>query len=394
MKSAAVLDIGSSKIVCLCGSPVKPDGIVVHGTAVCPYAGYRDGAFEDEKSLRSAVIEAIQKAEQESRSRILEVAVAVPAPFAHLAMTEARVPSTGKNRRVTAEDVDDLIAESVKKVSAPGYVLMHSTPVSFRVNGMLSGEVPVGARADEISGYVSHMYVQESFVELLEDVLAAIHVEISMCISAQLAAALLIIPERERVRPAILIDVGYTHTDVALIENAALIRTATVEMGGMQFASDLSFGLDVPLEAAEQVKRRYVFGQEALSGTEIVRMPTGTKRVDSGAIEYIIEARANDLAQTLRQTLRQLGINPEANPVTYLTGGGFGMMKGGGEYLRRALQLPIKRDMPYMPEMNSPNYTSAFGALDFVLKASGDDVEPVEAPEASIVDKIRDIFKK
>ena len=115
-----------------------------------------------------------------------------------------------------------------------------------------------GAKTEELGALVSHMYVREDFVKAMEQVLATLDIEISMSVSSQLFGALAIIPEKERVRPAILIDVGYTHTDVSLVENAALTDMRTIEIGGKHFASDLAFGLDVPLETAEQVKRRYV----------------------------------------------------------------------------------------------------------------------------------------
>ena len=394
MKPAAILDIGSCKIVVLCGSPVNKDGITVHGVAVCPYDGYRDGEFVDEKKLHATVIEAIQLAEQRCRTRIREIAVSVPTPFVRLITSEATVPVSSRSHRVSAQEIDDLISESLKHARAAGHVLMHSTPVSFTVNGVESAEVPEGRRADEISGLVSHMYVREDFVKLIESTLSAIGVEITMCVSAQLCESLLIIPEEERVRPAVLIDVGYTHTDIAIVENAALTATASLDIGGMHFASDLSFALEIPLEAAEQVKRRYGFGQEALSNTEIIRMPTGAIRVERAVIEMIMEARANELIELMKKTLIRFGVHPESYTTTYLTGGGFCMMKGACEYLKRMLALPVKRDMPYMPEMNSPNYTSAFGALDFVLRAAGEETEQADVTVASVVDKIKELFIK
>ena len=394
MKPAAILDIGSSKIVCLCGGFVKREGITVHGVAVRPYAGYEDGAFLDHRSLHSAVVEAIQAAEQESRMRIREVALSVPAAFCRLVMSEASVPIEPRGRRVSGADIDSVISHSLAGADAPGYVLMHSTPVAFTVDGNVSAAVPEGARTEEISALVSHMYVQEDFVHTLEQALSAIDVEVSMCVCQQLCAALAIIPEKERVRPAVLIDVGYWHTDVSLVENTALTVVTSIPVGGRQFASDLAFGLDVPLEAAEQVKRRYVFLQEPLSSTEIVRTPTGAKRVDHAAIDLIMEARASELVTLIRGALGALGIMPEASPVTYVTGGGFVMMKGGTDYLSKRLGLNVRRDMPWVEEMNTPNYTSAFAALDFVLRAMGEEPEAEIAEERSVADRLRDLFKK
>ena len=78
-----------------------------------------------------------------------------------------------------------------------------------------------------------------------------------------------------------------------------------------------------------------------------------------------MDARAQELCALLKKALRDMGVRPEARPAVYLTGGGIAMMHGIGEYLNQQLGFHVRRDMPsYMHEMNSPNYTSAFGALD------------------------------
>ncbi len=393
MKPTAVLDIGSSKIVCLCGSFVNRDGITVHGVSVCPYNGYQTGAFSDHRSLHNAIVEAVSKTEQEARMRIREAAVSVPAPFCRIILSEAALPIGGRGKRVMAEDIDDVISLSLKKVKLNGYVLMHSTPVSFTVGGVVSSALPTGAKTEELGALVSHMFVQEEFVHAMEQALSPLNIEISMSVSSQLCAALAVIPEKERVRPAVLIDAGYTHTDVSIVENAALTDFRSIEAGGKQIASDLAFGLEIPFETAEQVKRRFVFLQEPLSNTEIVRTPKGVKRVEHSAIELIVEARAGELVSLIRTALREMGISPEASPVTYLTGGGIAMMKGGIDYLKRGLQLNIQRDTPWVADMDTPNYTSAFSALDFVLRATSDDVVTDTSP-ATLVDRMRNLFTK
>lgn len=393
MKPATVLDIGSSKIVCVCGSIVHRDGITVHGVSVCPYAGYRNGAFEDYRSLHNAIVETVSQTEQDSRMRIREVALNVPAPFCLLSVTDASVPIGERSRRVMTEDVDEVISASLKKTRPGDYVLMHSTPVSFTVNGSVSAALPIGVKTGELGALVSHMFAQSEFVNSVERALSTLDVEISMCVSSQLSNALTVIPEKERVRPAVLIDVGYTHTDVSIVESAALTDARTIDVGGRHFVSDLAFGLDVPFETAEMVKRRYVFLQEPLSSTEIVRSPAGAKRVEHAVIELIMEARANELIGLIRAALNEMGVTEEASPITYLTGGGLAMVKGGHEFLKRGLRLSIKRDTPWVQDMDTPNYTSAFAALDFVLRATGDDVVSDASP-ATMADRLRNLFSK
>lgn len=398
MKPAAVLDIGSSKVVCLCGSMADGDGIVVHGAGVCTYEGYRDGAFIDKQSLHNAVVEALQKAEQESRIRIRDVALTVPAAFSDLLLTDATL-SLGKPRKTEAADIDRLIALSLEKCKKkPGYTLMHSTPVFFLVDGVSSTEVPEGITTDEISALISHMFVQEAYIRTMQESLDDMGVEISMCVSAQLGESVMLIPEKERVRPAVLIDVGYHQTEISVVENTALTAISTLPIGGYQFASDLSFGLDVPMDAAEQAKRRYVFSLDLQEKSEVLRTAAGSKKVSRSAISYIIEARATELAGMLRREMENMGVNLDARPAVYVSGGGLLMMRGGLDFMRKALNLPLKRDMPWTPRLSSPNYCSAFGALDFVLKANRPQEDTTasgsEEKLGSLLKKIKEFFMK
>ena len=394
MKPTAILDIGSSKIVCLCGSAAVRGGTVVHGAGITDYSGYSEAEFHDTKDLEDAIIYAIRDAEEMARVRIRDIVLSVPGPFTKLVLTDASIRMESKKDRISEDDIDELISLSLAKAHAPGYALMHSTPVTFTLDGYKTSEVPQGQHAGEVSAEVSHMYVKEEFLDLITKILRRLSIEISMCVSTQLAESLLLIPEEERIRPSALIDVGYTHTDISLIENSALTAMRTIDIGGYQFASDLSFGLDIPLDAAEQVKRKYTFLQEDESDTITIRMLTGVKTVDRSVVDYIMDARANEFAGLLQKELRSFGIRPEIRPIVYITGGGFAMMRGGSEFLRHHLEINIRRDMPYMPDMDTPNYASAFAALDFILRASSEnqDETSISGDNRKFTEKLKDLF--
>lgn len=63
MKPTAVLDIGSSKIVCLCGSSAVRGGTVVHGAGIAEYSGFSETEFLNEADLEEAIFTAIRDAE-------------------------------------------------------------------------------------------------------------------------------------------------------------------------------------------------------------------------------------------------------------------------------------------------------------------------------------------
>ncbi|MDO4493143.1 MAG: cell division FtsA domain-containing protein [Clostridia bacterium] len=397
MKPVSILDIGSSKVVCLMGSRAARGGTVVHGTGVAAYSGYADGAFFDEKELEQAIVSAVKEAEVMSRRRIREVALSVPAPFSRLVL------ATGSLRfvdevRITPEHTDELIDLSLEHVQVPGYRLMHSTPVVYTLDGYETAEKPEGKRAGSISAKVSHLYVKNEYIALIARILRGLSIEVTMSVSTPLSVSMLLIPEEERIRPAVLIDVGYLHTDVSLAENNAITNMTSIDMGGAQFASDLSFGLDIPFPDAEQVKRKYSFlVDDSDDDVVVVYMPQGAKRVRREVIELIMTARAEEFAGLIRDALERMGIRPEQQPVCYLTGGGFSMMRGGAEFLRSELGMRVRRDRPFLPTMDTPNYASAFGTLEFVLRElHGDEEEPVRETKEKqgIIKQVRKIFNK
>lgn len=380
MKPTAVLDIGSSKVVCLYGKIADRDGILVSGVGVASCESYLGDEWIDRQGLHDAIIEVIQRAEQEANSRFREVVLTVPTAFSKVVLSDITVSFGGRPRIVEQSDIDALLEASVKKVQHPeGMQLINSTPVFFLVDGVSSTESPVETETEELSALVSHIFVKKDFVETIQDILDDIGVEFSMFINAMHGEALMLIPEQERVRPAVLIDVGYRQTDICVVEGTAITALSSIPVGGYQFASDLAFGLEVTQESAEQAKRRFVFSLDYGDRTEILRTDTESKRVSLDTIAYIIEARAADLAELIREELEHMDVNLSARPAIYLAGGGLLMMRGSLDFLKKQLALPIKRDMPWTPRLSSPNYCSAFGALYFALRFS----HPEEAASAA-----------
>lgn len=396
MKPTAILDIGSSKVVCLIGSTAQRGDTAVYGSGIAAYSGYEGGVFMDEKSLESAIVSAIKDAEDMAKYRIREIALGIPAPFSKLVLSPSSIHISDEKHRINVDDLNKLTDLAIKKVTAPGYYDAQETPVLFTVDGVETPEVPLGRKASVVDMTLSIVYASNYFLETVGRILKPLSIEFSCYASTPHAVASLLIPQNERIRPAILIDVGYLHTDICVVENNAPTNLTSIDIGGAQFASDLAFGLDIPLEYAEKVKRKYSFLQDEESDVETIHMPSGAKRVRREVIDLIMEARAAEFSDLIKKSLDQMGIRLETQPVVYLTGGGFSMMRGGGEYLRQTLGLRVKRDMPFIPGMETPNYSSAFGTLDFALRwnnSEGDFIEE-DIPKRGIVTKIKNLFSK
>lgn len=394
----AIVDIGSSKVICLICSPDGKDGIVVHGAGIREYKGYKRGTIIDEHAFCDAIVDALAQAEGEVRGRVRDISVGVPAPFLKLIMHEGKVSVSARNKRISHRDIDEVITASLDFEAPEGYELIHSTPVEFTIGGVPRSDMPIGATAPELNAMVSHIYVDSHFKRLVSDALLRVGLDADMYIGVPLSEGLFVIPEEERMQQAVLIDIGSTHTDICLMKNAALSALNTIDVGGWHFTNDLSYGLGLTLQVSENVKRRYVYSLDYQDSIDTIRIPGGgVMHVEHSAIQYVIEERTKEIAQLILASLNDMGIAVNRDLRVYMTGGGITLMRGSCEFMERQMGVPIQIRMPWMPRLSSPNYASAFSVVDFVMHANDEDNAgrlQVENNRGKAMRRIRDFFFK
>lgn len=395
-QNTAILDIGSSKVICLLCSAEGKDGIVVRGAGIREYDGYKEGRLLDEQQFSAAIVEALSMAEEEAKIRTRDLSVGVPAPFLKLIVRDGKVQVTAKGHRITQDTVDDLINASLEFEQPEGYDLMHSTPIEFSLDGATRPDMPLGITANALSAPVSHVYVQAHFKSLISAALDRMGLDADMYIGVPLSSGLFIIPPQERTDCAVLIDVGARHTDISLLRGNALIACETIPVGGGHFTSDLAFALGIARPVAESVKRRYVYSLDYQDSIDAIRIPAGgVLRVEHAAIQFIVESRTRELAELIKKTIGEMGVRLSPTLPVYLTGGGISLMRGSCEFLEKEIGVPIKVRMPWMPRLSSPNYASAFSVMDFVMHAEeGEGAGRLEglAGQSNIFKKLRGFF--
>ncbi len=395
-QNTAILDIGSSKVICLICSTQGKD-ITVRGAGIKEYPGFENGRFTDEQLFSNAVVDAISAAEGEARVRIRDLSVGVPASFSKLVLHEGRAEVTSRNGKINGDTIDDLINDSLSFEQPAGYELMHSTPAEFRIGESVTSEPPLGQAAEAVGAMVSHVYMQSAFRMAVSDALDRANLEADMYISVPLSASLFVIPEEERADCAVLIDVGARQTDVSFIRGSALIACETLGIGGASFVNDLAYGLGISVQSAENVKRRYVYSLDYQDSIDIVRVEgRSPMRVDHKVIQFIIEERTKQLAGYLKKMLLEMGVRLDKKPPVYITGGGIALMRGSCEYMEKLMDVPLRVRMPWMPRLSSPNYASAFSVMDFVMHA--EDEGSVDrlvgmVGESKLMRKIRDFIE-
>ncbi|MBR3381953.1 MAG: rod shape-determining protein [Clostridia bacterium] len=369
MRHCAILDIGSTKVVCMIVS-AEPDGaMIVHGTGIREYSGYRMGEIPNKRELAKAISGAVDAAERASKLRVKEVSVGVPAPFMEVVSSPGSVEILSRSGRVTASDVELLIDSSFGFEAPAGCSLIHSTPVSFTADRTPVKGSPVGLPCSTLSADVSHCYVDEDFTRAVNYGLDSLGITADSFVSAGLAAACFTVPEDIRAESVFIVDCGGTHTDVTLLKGNAVVDCASIPIGGKHFTNDLCFGLRLPEGVAEDLKRRYVFSLDYGDSCERVRIPgEGIFDIEHSFIQLILESRADELCDLLIEKLDPMA---ERSTPVWLVGSGLALMRGASEFVGERIGRNVAVSMPKVSRNSSLSFAAGLGLADFALFRTG-----------------------
>ena len=365
MRHCAILDIGSSKAVCMIVSAMSDGAMIVHGAGVREYSGYRLGELPKKRELAETIANAVHAAERSSKQRIREITVGVPAPFMQVVKSQGRVDITSRNGRVTAQDVETLIDSSLEKEPPEGFTLIHSTPLKFYADRTPVRSSPVGLPCGTLYADVSHCYADNDFIEIITYALDSLGIAADSYVSSALAAACFTVPESIRAGSVFLVDCGGTHTDITLLSGNAVVSAASVPVGGKHITSDLCYGLRLPEGVAEDIKRRYVFSLDYGESCERVRIPNeGVFDIEHSFIQLIIESRADELCELAAEKLDEMA---ERSVPIFLVGSGMGAIRGAADFVSERTGRRVEISMPKVSRMSSVTFAVALGLADFSL---------------------------
>ena len=387
----SVLDIGSSKVVCLAGVLRSDNALEIVGFGQAQYEGFRKGTFLNPISLEKAITDAVEAASTEAGKKIRSVYCSVPASFTDVACNSATV-KTAEDNIVTAND-ERMAMELARDfyVSERMQIIHHLTRF-YEIDGGRRVVDPINLKAKTIEGKFSFVMAQKQYIAFMTKTLNKLDLEIESFISESAAESLYVTDPQQRDNMMCIVDVGYYCTSIDIVEGDAIIAHWVLNVGGAHIVNDLIYGAELSKNEAEQLKKRYVFGLNVDSESfEPVRTVDGRQKlVPREIVQTIIESRVYEIAEMVKETLDSLRIPLTAKSKVFLTGGGIAMMRGVRELFESVLGMPVDMSKKYTPKINTPNYLSSLGLLDFAFNVDDEDrTESAKtSKKTSIFDKI------
>ena len=386
-----VLDIGSTKVVCLIAR-IEPDGLPrVLGHGWQRSHGIKGGNLIDlqaaERAIRAAVAHAEEMAEIKLSGVIVNLSCGQPESRQH------NVRWTIGGRAITEADLRAMVWEGRRRMAEEGREAVHALPLNFTLDATSGVADPRGMICESLGVRLHLVDAASASLRNLGTGLARCDLEVEEPVSASYAAALSALLDDERELGATVIDMGGGTTSLAVMQEGMLLHTAQVPVGGWQVTNDLARGLATSADQAERLKTMHgsMIGtiedeREMLSLSRQGEDGEILSRVPRTQMLHIIRPRVEETLELIRDRLNEAALGPEIGQRVVLTGGAsqlVGMREAAARILGRQVRLGRPQPVRGLPDAYlAPGFATTLGlvawgagdgrpALDFDYASQG-----------------------
>ena len=247
-----VLDIGSTKVVCLIAR-IESDGSPrVLGFGWQRGRGVKGGSIVDleeaERAIRAAVGQAEEMADTRLSGAIVNLSCGQPdsRPL-HLQWEIG-------GRAVNEVDLRAILHDGRRRTAEEGRETVHAIPLGFTVDATPGVDDPRGMICDMLGARLHMVSAAEASLRNLGACLMRCDLEVEELVSAPFASGLATLVEDEKQLGATVIDMGGGTTSLAVFSEGHLVHTAQIPVGGGQVTNDLATILSTPVAHAERMK--------------------------------------------------------------------------------------------------------------------------------------------
>jgi cell division protein FtsA len=371
------IDVGSAK-TCVLVAEVGDNGLRYRGHGLTESRGSRKGIIVDLEKAITSIQKAVEQAEDTSGAPIERALIGVAG--AHVRGVNAHGGlSLGSRAREIARDEIRSAVDKARAIPLPAdREILHLLPQEFILDQQSGVHDPLGMMAMRLEVRV-HMVTAASAAT--QNVITAVNragVHVDDTVFEPLACADAVLRNEERELGVCLVEMGAGSTSLIVFQEGAVIHTAVIPIGGDHFTSDLSLGLCTPLVDAEKIKKAHGSVVVTLipEANEIEVPSVGdrpSRLIMQRMIGEILEPRARELFEMVRDNLRQSGTFDVCIAGIVLSGGGSrlaGIADVAETVLRRPIRLSWPMPLAKMPaSLAEPEYATVLGMMFYGHRA-------------------------
>ncbi|MEA2552275.1 MAG: cell division protein FtsA [Fimbriimonadaceae bacterium] len=385
----SVLDLGSTKAVCLIAEPDGYGGFDVQGFGVAECKGLRRGIVSDLDETAEAIQTVIREAEQMSGAEISSLVVSIGGTHVEGINAQGFVPIYPRSRAITREDVLQVINHSRQLMIPPDREQIQALPREFRIDGQRGIRRPMGMNGSRLEVVTYIVTGQTTHIQNIEKAVGMAGKRIDQMVLQPLASGLGVLTEEEMELGTAVVDIGGGTTDVAVFSGGSIGYSATVPVAGLLVTSDVSKLLKTSPEEAERIKveagnasPKNIDGEEGVSVLQLGQ--TQYRPLQRRVLVEIIESRMRELALMVKQQIEKSGMMGMLPGGVVLTGGGSHLADADKLFAEVLKHVRVRNGAPQVDSMhdailNQPGMATAVGLIRFAVRFSDDEFSPAEA---------------
>lgn len=394
----SVLDVGTSKIVCLIArlQPIETSELLRGRTHRCRILGIghqrsrgiKSGTVVDMEAAEEAIRLAVDAAERMAGVQVQSVIVNMTGGRLASQFFDARIAVGGN--AVSDAEVHRVLEACHVNVEA-GRCALHSLPTGFSLGSATEIRDPRGLMGEELG---ARMHVVSSDAVAARNLMLAIercHLGIEAVVATPYASGLAALVEDESELGTALVDIGGGTTSVGLFAGGNLTHVDALAIGGRHVTMDLARGLNIPLADAERLKTLHGSCITATSDERetVAITPVGddgdhATHVPKSQLTRIIKPRVEEILELVRDRLRGAGFPAHAGRRIVLTGGA-SQLTGLAEAAKTIVSGQVRIGRPLgiqgLPESaKGPGFSAAVGLLIYPQVSGIEHFRPTTKP--------------
>jgi cell division protein FtsA len=371
------IDVGSAK-TCALMAELTDTGLRYRGHGVAESRGSRKGVIVELDKAVASIQKAVEGAEDTAGAAVEHAIIGIGGAHVRGMNTHGGISLGTRPREIGRDEIKQAV-ERARAIPLPAdREILHLLPQEFILDDQAGIHDPVGMMAARIEVRV-HMVTAAT--SATQNVISAVNkagVHVDDTVFEPLAAADSVLRSDERELGVCLADIGAGSTELIIFLQGAVAWTGVIPVGGDHFTSDLSVGLCTPLAEAEKIKKN--FGSAVVTlipeGNEVEVPQVGdrpSRLMPQRLIAEILEPRARELFEMMRDALRQSGMYDVCIAGIVLTGGASrlpGIFDVAESALRRSVRLSWPMPLAKMPStLSEPEFATVLGMVNYGHRA-------------------------
>ncbi len=373
----AVLDIGTTKIVCLIATTAEDGTVAVTGVGHQLAKGIKSGVITDIGEAGTSITAAVHAAEQMAGVTIENVMVS--ANGTNLKSRHVSVELDVLADGVSDQDIADVILEGCASLSADDTAILHCFPSQYSLDNARGLRDPRGMIGKKLGADLQIITAREQYLKNVAQCIGRAHLNISDHVMASHASALSALEKDEMDLGVTLIDMGGGTTSFSVFVGGRNIYSDCIPIGGNHVTSDIAQGLSTSIHNAERLKTLHGSAVNSVKDAEVmIDVPQLGEREDEdepttmprAMLVGVIRPRMEEIFELIRGKLEAAGVDKIAGRRCVITGGASQMI-AVSDLAERMLGKQVRKGKPaaiagLAEAVSGPAFASVIGMLHYM----------------------------